>query len=58
MQLVVMDQYYYYEQTQQDDRYAVTQWNEKIPYVQRTTIQDNLLPRGGPIRDPYPLSWK
>ena len=32
----------------------VTRWYEKVPYVHRTTIQDNILPRGGPIQDPLP----
>ena len=32
--------------------------NEKVLYVHTAEGQDNILPRGGPIRNPYPLSWK
>ena len=32
--------------------------NKEVHYVHTADSQDNILPRGGPIRDPYPLSWK
>ena len=32
--------------------------NEEVLYVYTAESQDNILPRGGPIQDPYPLSWK
>ena len=32
--------------------------NKEVHYVHTAENQDNILPRGGPIRDPYPLSWK
>ena len=32
--------------------------NKEVHYVHTAEGQDNILPRGGPIQDPYPLSWK
>jgi len=32
--------------------------NKEVHYVHTAESQDNILPRGGPIQDPYPLSWK
>ena len=32
--------------------------NKEVLYLHTADNQDNLLPRGGPIQDPYPLSWK
>ena len=32
--------------------------NKEVHYVHTADNQDNLLPRGGPIQNPYPLSWK
>jgi len=32
--------------------------NKEVLYVHTAESQDNILPRGGPIQNPYPLSWK
>ena len=32
--------------------------NKEVLYLHTADNQDNLLPRGGPVQNPYPLSWK
>ena len=45
-----------YSKVTQLSSYHLT--NKEVLYVHTADSQDNILPRGGPIRDPYPLSWK
>ena len=32
--------------------------NKEVHYLHTAESQDNILPRGGPVQNPYPLSWK
>ena len=45
----------YYKVTQLSS-YHLT--NKEVHYLHTAESQDNILPRGGPIQNPYPLSWK